>query len=203
MTDRQRQGNIALLAVAALLAVQLACGSGEVYSSMDRLNCTTKGGTWRTEVDINGEVEEWCDTTVKPTEGNTEPQTTGDCLVPHTGYEWSYENKQSSSGTGGTTCNGVFVFHNSGEDVVLILYENWDNNAMHSEGWHDYHVAAGETFEKRVSRTLYSDGVYTFDRVEQYVVLRDLPGCFGGVPDPTTAAEWAEAAEIIDELPCP
>ena len=119
-------------------------------------------------------------------------------------YEWSYEDHQSASGTGGVTCNSTLRFKNLGpEPLLLVLYEHWDNNAMNFAGWEDYSVAVGQEWEKHISKTVYFSGIMTFDRVEKMLVIRDLPGCVNNLPGDNTGAEWEAAAEYIDDIPCP
>jgi hypothetical protein len=189
-----------------LMCVQLACGlSPETAASdLESIDCAAKGGIWRQAANTNGDLEEWCDTTIKPTATNAEPATTTDCTAKKTSYHWSYEELKSSKGTGGVTCNARMVFSNKGsEPLFLLLYESWDNNAMKSEGWKSYSLPVGSTHEKRVNRTIYTDGAITFDRVDKLLVLRDLPGCVKDIPSISQASGWADAAEDIYEIPCP
>lgn len=187
------------------LSAQLACGLSPeaAVSDLGSIDCAAKGGVWRQEVDSNGRLEEWCDVNITPTPINSAPETTSECIAPKTTYQWSYEDLKSSSGTGGIACNARLVFVNAGSDPVrLMLYESWDNNAMSSSGWENYSIPPGGIHEKRVSRTIYTDGVITFDRVEKMLVIRDLPGCVEEIPSISQASEWADAAEEIDDISC-
>ena len=195
-----------ILLVLILISLQIACGlsPSAVVSDLGSIDCAKKGGVWRQSVNNSGELEEWCDTTVKPTATIKDPETTEECIASKTNYHWSYEDLKSSNGTGGLSCNARLLFTNEGNDPLLLMYyKSWDNNAMKFEGWKSYSLAPGGTHEKRVSRTVYTDGVITFDRVDRMLVLRDLPGCVKDYPSSSQASEWADAAENVDELPCP
>ncbi|MBA4420013.1 MAG: hypothetical protein C0391_02585 [Anaerolinea sp.] len=204
--NRDKQPYQVILLVLICIFVQLACGLSPETAASDfgAIDCAAKGGVWRQETNQYGELEEWCERNVAPTATIAEPDTTAECLAARTVYHWSYEDFNSSKGTGGVACNARMVFSNRGsETLLLVLYESWDNNAMKSEGWKKYSLPPGGIHEKRVNRTIYTDGVMTFDRVDKMLVLRDLPGCVPDIPSLSLASEWADAAEYIDEMPCP
>lgn len=200
---KNRRKWILFFALGLTVLIQLACGANILISDLDKFNCTSKGGIWRQEVDANHEVQEWCEMPTGPTATAT-TFTILDCYVPLNGYNWSLEDHKSSSGTGGLACNARFLFTNtSSQPELLIVYTSWDNNAMKSSGWESHPVPAGGTWEKRVNRTLYKDGAYTFDRIEKLLVILDTPECTAQIPSQNLSEEWEAKAEILDEIPCP
>lgn len=203
---RDRQPALCIFLVLLIACVQLACGLSPETAASDlySIDCAAQGGVWRQAVDANGELEEWCDTKITPTATNAGPETTTECLAAKDSFHWSYVDFKSSKGTGGVTCNARMIFSNRGSEALLIvLYESFDNNAMKFEGWKSYQLLPSGELEKRVNRTIYTDGVITFDRVDKMLVLRDLPGCVKDIPSISQASEWADAAQNIDEITCP
>lgn len=197
------------LGLALLILNQLACEIPVVVSDLNAVDCESRGGNWRQEVDSNGKLEEWCEMPTKqqpitqpPTD--TQDNEAGDCFAAPNTYNWSYEDLLSSKGTGGVTCNARFLFKNkSAEPLNLIVYTAWDNNKLNDSGWDSHQVPAGGAWEKRVNRTVYFNGVVTFDRVERLLVIRVGPECAKIVPSMSQMAAWEAQAEILSEMPCP
>ncbi len=197
------------LALVLMIFSQLACGIPVAVSALGEADCESKGGKWRHEADSNGRLEEWCEMPSKQQPTAQQPAATkrsepGDCFAPQKTYNWLYEDLRSSSGTGGLTCNGRFLFKNKSADPqILIIYTAWDNNKLKDSGWDSHPVPPGGVWEKKVSRTFYKSGVITFDRVERLLIIWDAPECTNLVPSASQATEWEARAEYLDEIPCP
>jgi hypothetical protein len=100
------------------------------------------------------------------------------CNVPRKAYDWSYQNRKQTSGTGGIACDAVFVFTNHfPETVRLIVKTDFDNNAMKWEKWSLFSIAPGGTWESKVSRSEYKSGVITHNGVLSVLVFRDAQEC--------------------------
>jgi hypothetical protein len=190
----QKQNKRLIIPVLALVfLMQQTCGDNDQLLFL-RFQCAMKGGTWNQEMAEDGEVYWKCEEPVAP------PEKT--CYASPTEYTWSYEDFNSSSGTGGVACHARFLFKNiSNEHMYLILHTSWDNNAMSDSGWHSYSVMLDSEWEMPVSRTIYTDGVITYDRVDRLLVIRDTPECMDLALN--QEATWEEKAIFIDYIPCP
>jgi hypothetical protein len=184
----------------------LSCDASDSFvSGMEKMNCEGRGGTWRREVNANGEVEEWCENSPPPQKKETKdpdaafPET---CFLPPEFYSWTYVNYQDTSGSGGTSCHEDFVFTNSGAETVnLIVHTAWDNNAMKGDRWATFRVRPGDEWTGRAGRTDYADGAVTYNKVESILVVRDRPECAGLLME-TSRPVWEARAAEIDELVC-
>lgn len=89
-----------------------------------------------------------------------------ECLSSPDDVRFWYEAVNSSSGTGGTTCNAKLTFQNvSSQPVIVFLYTLFDNGKMKESKWTGHSLASGETGSVPVSVTLYSDGTTTYTKI--------------------------------------
>ena len=133
------------------------------------------------------------------------------CMVPSSGYEWSYEDFESVIGTGGNakgmpSCAANFVLRNNmNENVQLIYYSVFDNDAMHSENWKCRRLEANGEWSDRVTHTEYVDGSVTYSEVQKILLLKNDPACFQYLDssDERNKILWETMSMLIDKLPCP
>jgi hypothetical protein len=133
------------------------------------------------------------------------------CIVPTNGYDWSYEDKDTRIGTGGNakgmpSCVANFVLRsNLNEDVHLLYYSVFDNDAMHSENWESRRMDAFSEWSDRVSHTGYVDGSVTYSEIQKILLLRNDPACFHYLDtnDERNEILWETMSTVIEKLPCP
>jgi len=179
-----------ILIALVVISLQLACRNNPVSSLFD-IGFQDDYGMG--QPDISDQIKDAGEALLPTTPVYTDPQTPTECVAAKTAYHWSYEDNIISRGTGGVTCNSRMLITNTGsEPLLLMLYESFDNNAMKFEGWKSYSLPPGSIHEKRVSHTIYTDGVITFDRVDKMLVIRDLPACVKEIPSISQAAEWPD-----------
>lgn len=210
---KKQQKRSFLLVLILVFLVLIACTNIEGSFLLGTL-CETRGGTWREELNRETfELREWCEPKSTPPTVPVEDNVFDifrSCIVPEDSYSWSYEDYNSSSGTGGVTCRARFLFKNTSDKPVrLYLYTSWDNNTMNFTGWDQYSVQPESEWEKPVNHTIYSTagGGVTFDRVNRMVVLWDSEECRVGPGDigevPEDLDEWLDATPILNDIPCP
>ncbi len=203
--DKQKRQCIFRMVPVVWMAM-LSCDASESFlSGMDRMNCEARGGTWRREVNANGEVGEWCDNSSTPQRKETKdpdaafPET---CFLSPDFYTWSYINYEDTSGSGGVSCREDFVFKNTGAETVnLVVQTAWDNNAMKGDAWAIHLVRPGDKWTGQINRTDYADGGVTYNKIESILVIRDKPECAGLLKE-TSRPVWEARAAAIDELVC-
>lgn len=132
----------------------------------------------------------------------TDAPALGTCYSESSAYEWIYEDFRQNSGTGGVSCDARFIFTNNSNEVLnLIVFTDWDNNAMHESGWKVFMVKPGGSWEYKVSLTRYTDGSVTFSKVAKFLVLPNLPEC-GKFLAEGNESFWDLQAVSVDDLVC-
>ncbi len=142
---------------------------------------------------------------IKPTPLPPEPRL---CVAFAEDIRWGYEDIKTSSGTGGATCSGKFSFQNmSAEPVVFMLYTLYNNGSMESSDWQGYSLEPEEKTSVQVSEVEYKDGTNTYNKVQFFIAVRDVPECWFFLTDEardnTYKASYQLLATPIKELPCP
>ena len=126
----------------------------------------------------------------------------GICYSESSAYEWTYQDTRQNSGTGGLACDARLVFRNNSSELLnLIVFTDWDNNAMHESGWKVFMVESGDSWDYKVSLTQYTDGSVTFSKVTKFQVIRDLPECRLFLTEGNETF-WDLQAVSVDELVC-
>jgi hypothetical protein len=128
----------------------------------------------------------------------------GECLASRDAYTWSYEEIEEIGGSGGTICKAKFVLTNAGaEPLHVVAYETYDNGTMKGQQWSHHPLAAGEKWEQMpVGRTVYNDGVVTYNWVAKVLVLRDVSEC-EKLRFEESQPFWEAQALSVEELACP
>ena len=124
------------------------------------------------------------------------------CAPGYDAFEWSYEGFQQSSGTGGVACNASFVFRNTSDrPFYLLMFTEFDNNAMQLSRWEKHLMQPGDEWVERVNRTNYTDGTITFSRVSRYTVIWDVPECAPLLSEGNEDT-WDMRARNVEEITC-
>ena len=95
----------------------------------------------------------------------------------------------------------------SAEPVVFMLYTLYNNGSMESSDWQGYSLEPEEKTSVQVSEVEYKDGTNTYNKVQFFIAVRDVPECWFFLADEardnTYKASYQLLATPIKELPCP
>ena len=127
------------------------------------------------------------------------------CVAYKEDIAWGYEDLNTSSGTGGTTCSAELTMrNNSNERLVFELYTLFDNGYGETANWKGYPVEPGEKTSVQVSKANYKDGTITYNKVQYILAVRDVPECWFFLTDEAKKGlSYGLLAVQVEEMPCP
>ena len=197
-----KKTRILLICLITLLATQLAC-LDFLQIFQGKPWCEMNGGVW---IDEDSDRERWlmndkhefCDNTKDDTVDDSSAEGTklDGCWVPEQTKKWLYVPLSEEKGQ---FCNAEFVYTNTEDQTVAIIYqETWNSNAQDGIQWNNVLLEPGEQWVRRSSYAWRSDGD-TYNYITQMMVVYYTPDCSWLTYDQET--EWEETS-IDLPLPC-